>query len=99
MGCWDAFRLRVGWLSDNVAVSSPTRGEVEPPPPPSAVRRLIDAAHPDCPGTIWHGHPIWSIGSDPGTNPVCLLKAYPSYITFDRLDAYVQDLRQARQEE
>ncbi len=26
--------------------------------------------------TVWHGHPVWSVGSDPGRSPVCLLKAY-----------------------
>jgi len=31
---------------------------------------------------VWQGHPVWSLGSAPGKNPVCLLKAYNSYVTF-----------------
>lgn len=46
------------------------------------VRHVIDASLLDVPGSVWHGHPVWSAGADPGTNPVCLLKAYPSYVTF-----------------
>ncbi len=45
-------------------------------------RHVIDASLPDCHTTVWHGHPVWSVGSDPGRDPVCLLKAYPSYVTF-----------------
>ena len=29
-------------------------------------------------GVIWHGHPLWMIGS----TPVALLKAYSTYVTF-----------------
>jgi hypothetical protein len=29
-------------------------------------------------GVIWHGHPVWMIG----TTPVALLKAYATYVTF-----------------
>ena len=29
-------------------------------------------------GVIWHGHPVWMIGS----TPVALLKAYSTYVTF-----------------
>ncbi|MCT9931721.1 DUF1801 domain-containing protein [Planotetraspora sp. A-T 1434] len=43
---------------------------------------LIDAALPGVSGTMWHGHPTWSLGDKPGKNPVCLLKAYRSYLTF-----------------
>jgi len=32
-------------------------------------------------GAVWHGHGTWSLGDAPGKNPVCLLKAYPSYVT------------------
>ncbi|SEG73614.1 hypothetical protein SAMN04489712_110132 [Thermomonospora echinospora] len=33
-------------------------------------------------GAMWHGHPVWSLGDKPGKSPVCLLKAYSSYVTF-----------------
>lgn len=45
-------------------------------------REIIDAALPEAPGAMWHGHPVWSLGGAPGTSPVCLLKAYGSYVTF-----------------
>ncbi|MFC9910396.1 DUF1801 domain-containing protein [Streptomyces sp. NPDC127197] len=43
---------------------------------------VIEAALPDGSGAMWHGHPTWSLGDKPGRMPVCLLKAYRSYITF-----------------
>ncbi|MDZ5445488.1 DUF1801 domain-containing protein [Micromonospora sp. 4G57] len=46
------------------------------------LRPVIDAALPDATGAMWHGHPTWSLGERPGQRPVCLLKAYPSYVTF-----------------
>ncbi|MFF3848568.1 DUF1801 domain-containing protein [Streptomyces sp. NPDC002328] len=46
------------------------------------VRPHIDAALPDGAGALWHGHPTWSLGDRPGRTPVCLLKAYTSYVTF-----------------
>jgi hypothetical protein len=46
-----------------------------------AARQVIDASLGDLHGTVWHGHPVWSATEDPGTHPVCLLKAYPSYVT------------------
>lgn len=46
------------------------------------LRTVIDAALPDATGTIWHGHPVWGLGDKPGKHPICLLKAYPSYLTF-----------------
>jgi hypothetical protein len=39
-------------------------------------RGVIDGELGD--GVIWHGHPVWMIG----TTPVALLKAYTSYVTF-----------------
>lgn len=46
------------------------------------LRPVIDAALPGADGAMWHGHPTWSLGDRPGKNPVCLLKAHGSYITF-----------------
>ncbi|WP_027342140.1 DUF1801 domain-containing protein [Hamadaea tsunoensis] len=42
---------------------------------------LIDAALPGT-GALWQGHPVWSLGAAPGKQPVCLIKAYASYVTF-----------------
>ena len=42
---------------------------------------IIDAVLPGA-GALWQGHPVWSLGPAPGKNPVCLLKAYTSYVTF-----------------
>jgi hypothetical protein len=44
-------------------------------------RPVIDAVLPQA-GAIWNGHPVWSLGPEPGRAPACLLKAYPSYVTF-----------------
>ena len=44
------------------------------------IRPLIDAVLPRA-GAIWHGCPVWSLGSAPGRRPICLLKASPSYLT------------------
>ncbi|WRZ91891.1 DUF1801 domain-containing protein [Streptomyces sp. NBC_01007] len=46
------------------------------------IRPVIDSALPDDSGALWHGHPTWSLGDKPGQTPVCLLKAYKSYVTF-----------------
>jgi hypothetical protein len=46
------------------------------------IRPVIDSALPDDSGALWHGHPTWSLGDKPGQTPVCLLKAYTSYVTF-----------------
>ncbi len=46
------------------------------------LRPVIDAALPGVSGAMWHGHPTWSLGDKPGQNPICLLKAYQSSITF-----------------
>ncbi|MER5474131.1 DUF1801 domain-containing protein [Streptomyces sp. NPDC002935] len=46
------------------------------------IRPVIDAALPDDSGALWHGHPTWSLGDKPGQTPICLLKAYRSYVTF-----------------
>ncbi|WP_027345752.1 DUF1801 domain-containing protein [Hamadaea tsunoensis] len=42
---------------------------------------LIDGALPGT-GALWQGHPVWSLGAAPGKQPVCLIKAYASYVTF-----------------
>lgn len=44
-------------------------------------RKVIDAALPDATSAMWHGHPVWGLGA-PGKQPICLLKAYTSYVTF-----------------
>ncbi|OKI67918.1 DUF1801 domain-containing protein [Micromonospora sp. CB01531] len=46
------------------------------------LRTVIDAALPEASGAMWHGHPVWGLGDRPGKTPVCLVKAYPSYVTF-----------------
>lgn len=43
-------------------------------------RSVVDAALPDVPAGLWHGHPAWSTGA-PGKGPVCLVKAYAGYVT------------------
>ncbi|TDV57805.1 DUF1801 domain-containing protein [Actinophytocola oryzae] len=43
--------------------------------------RLVDAELPGT-GVVWHGHPVWSLGSAPGRSPVCLIKARSTYVTF-----------------
>ncbi|PBC72201.1 hypothetical protein BX265_6823 [Streptomyces sp. TLI_235] len=42
---------------------------------------LVEAALPGA-GAVWHGHPVWSLGTAPGKNPVCFVKSYSSYLTF-----------------
>ncbi|MEV0730655.1 DUF1801 domain-containing protein [Polymorphospora sp. NPDC050346] len=46
------------------------------------LRPVIEAALPDATGAMWHGHPVWGAGDKPGKNPICLVKAYSSYVTF-----------------
>jgi hypothetical protein len=46
-----------------------------------AMVSIIEAVLPGL-GAVWHGHPVWSLGATPGKQPVCLLKSYPSYVTF-----------------
>ncbi|MEU5788423.1 DUF1801 domain-containing protein [Micromonospora purpureochromogenes] len=46
------------------------------------LRPVIEAALPGATGAVWHGHPVWGRGDRPGRDPVCLVKAYPSYLTF-----------------
>ncbi|GLW89441.1 DUF1801 domain-containing protein [Actinokineospora globicatena] len=46
-----------------------------------ALTALIEAVLPGT-GAVWHGHPVWSLGAAPGKQPVCLVKAYPRYVTF-----------------
>lgn len=46
------------------------------------LRPVIEAALPGATGVVWHGHPVWGRGDRPGRDPVCLVKAYPSYLTF-----------------
>jgi len=43
---------------------------------------IITTALPGATGAMWHGHPIWGLGDQPGRRPVCLLKAYRSDVTF-----------------
>ncbi|CCH21234.1 DUF1801 domain-containing protein [Micromonospora lupini] len=43
---------------------------------------VIADALPRATGALWHGHPVWSLGDRPGQRPVCLVKAYGSYVTF-----------------
>jgi hypothetical protein len=46
------------------------------------LRSVIGAALPEATGAMWHGHPVWGLGDRPGKTPVCLVKAYPAYVTF-----------------
>ncbi|MDG4785610.1 DUF1801 domain-containing protein [Micromonospora sp. WMMD1102] len=46
------------------------------------VRPVIDATLTDATCVMWHGHPVWGLGETPGRRPICLLKAYTSYVTF-----------------
>jgi hypothetical protein len=46
------------------------------------VRAVIDVAIPDATVALWHGSPVWSLGDRPGNRPVCLIRAYASYVTF-----------------
>ncbi|MEV4491106.1 DUF1801 domain-containing protein [Micromonospora coxensis] len=46
------------------------------------LRPVIEDALPGATGAMWHGHPVWGRGDRPGREPVCLVKAYPSYLTF-----------------
>ncbi|MEV4411346.1 DUF1801 domain-containing protein [Catellatospora sp. NPDC049609] len=46
------------------------------------MRDVIEAALPTTTGVVYHGHPVWGLGEQPGRNPICLVKAYRSYVTF-----------------
>jgi len=46
-----------------------------------AARQVIDAGLPGIGAALWHGNPVWSLCA-PGKGPICLLKAYPRYVTF-----------------
>ncbi|MFD2764021.1 DUF1801 domain-containing protein [Micromonospora eburnea] len=46
------------------------------------IRTVVDAALPEATAAVWHGHPVWGLGDQPGRTPVCLVKAYSSYVTF-----------------
>jgi hypothetical protein len=50
----------------------------------AAAGKLVEIIDEVLPGTgaMWHGHPVWSLGAAPGKDPVCLIKAYPAYVTF-----------------
>lgn len=48
----------------------------------TTMQPIIEAQLPAGSGAIWHGHPVWSLGAAPGKDPVCLLKAYPTYLSF-----------------
>ncbi|WP_435208557.1 DUF1801 domain-containing protein [Micromonospora sp. bgisy143] len=43
---------------------------------------VIADALPGATGAMWHGHPVWGLGDRPGQRPICLIKAYGSYVTF-----------------
>ncbi|MDG9678665.1 DUF1801 domain-containing protein [Micromonospora sp. DH14] len=43
---------------------------------------IIAAALPAATGAMWHGHPVWGLDNRPGQRPVCLIKAYGSFVTF-----------------
>ncbi|MEU2616447.1 DUF1801 domain-containing protein [Micromonospora sp. NPDC007271] len=45
-------------------------------------RVVIDGTLADATGVMWHGHPVWGLGEAPGRRPICLIKAYTSYVTF-----------------
>jgi hypothetical protein len=45
------------------------------------IRKATERELP-CTGAVWHGHATWSLGDAPGRSPVCLVKGYPSYLTF-----------------
>lgn len=38
---------------------------------------LIDAALPDVPAVVWHGHPVWKDGA----TPVAGFKAFPRWVS------------------
>ncbi|MFF5214594.1 DUF1801 domain-containing protein [Micromonospora sp. NPDC000442] len=68
-----------------------------------ALRPVIDGALADATAVMWHGHPVWGLGEAPGRRPICLLKAYTSYLTFglwrgqeisDRSDRLIPGARQ-----
>lgn len=42
------------------------------------LRDHIDRSLPATEGRIWHGHPVWMVGS----KPVAGFKAYPNHVTF-----------------
>jgi hypothetical protein len=42
---------------------------------------IVDRELPGA-GAVWHGHATWSLGDAPGRSPACLVKGYPSYLTF-----------------
>ncbi|MFI7430290.1 DUF1801 domain-containing protein [Micromonospora sp. NPDC049836] len=46
------------------------------------LRTIIDVALPEATAAMWHGHPVWGLGDRPGQTPICLVKAYPSQLTF-----------------
>jgi len=44
----------------------------------TALRSQLDTGLPDAVGQVWHGHPVWMMG----TTPIAGFKAYPNYVTF-----------------
>jgi hypothetical protein len=58
-------------VGEYLAALPPPLGEIA-----GSASAVIDAELGD--GRMWHGHPVWMIG----TTPVALLKAYSSYVTF-----------------
>jgi hypothetical protein len=62
-------------VESHAVAAPPYRSSVAGP------RVLGDAVLPGA-GAIWPGQPVWSIGTVPSKVPACLLKAYPTYLTF-----------------
>jgi hypothetical protein len=61
------------------ALPEPLRGAA------AEARGVIDAELGE--GVIWHGHPVWMIG----TTPVALLKAYTTYVSFGLFQGQLVD--------
>ena len=61
------------------ALPEPLRGAA------AEARGVIDAELGE--GVIWHGHPVWKIG----TTPVALLKAYTTFVTFGLFQGQLVD--------
>ncbi|WP_262284915.1 DUF1801 domain-containing protein [Micromonospora sp. MA102] len=57
-------------------LDAPRRGTGE------KLRSVVEAALPEATGAMWHGQPVWGLGDRPGKTPLCLVKAYPAYVTF-----------------
>ncbi|GAA0974495.1 DUF1801 domain-containing protein [Nocardiopsis tropica] len=49
----------------------------------AAARALVAVVEEALPGTgaLWHGHPAWSLGAEPGLSPACYVRGCSSYVT------------------